>query len=223
MTASTAQPPTIPRWLHATAAAIVHTHLFVSAALGSLVLFAQRAIERPLEWTPALFCAAGVLAIYNFDDLIDPAPQRRAALPGQWPNRLGLGLGLLGAALWFPSSTFANQPWLYGAAALGLSYAVPWRPSGGPGSVRRLKDIPGTKAWLVATVITATAWGLALGQHGSLRWNPALAVLFVLVATNVGRSVSAIMNIKTLLGGCHFSHPLNAIVDIVMRLALYSK
>ncbi len=141
---------------------LLRTNLFVTAGVVALTWYSARVagLQPGVEF---LVAAAGTLFVYNVDHLRD---DRRRVRDGVGRPRLAVGLrwGLLmaaaaglatGFALAPGSVLFASLP----SGALGLLY-------GAAVAGRRLKDLPGSKAWIVALAVTWAVAALPLAANG---------------------------------------------------------
>ena len=140
----------------------MRTNLFVTVGVVALTWYSARiaGLEPGIE---LLVAAAGTLLVYNVDHLRD---DRRRIRDGAGRPRLALGMrwGLVvvaaaalatGFALAPAEVLFASLP----SGALGLLY-------GAALAGRRLKDLPGSKAWIVALAVTWATASLPLAANG---------------------------------------------------------
>lgn len=140
--------------------ALVYPSIWVAAAIASLVPFVQHTLSLTFGWAPVLLIFATALIPYNVDRIADSYFQEIPDPQAQSYFRRGWGWVILSLAIMATAGLLyrANQqvvmvslaglvPFIYGLPIF------PWR-----GSDRwqwfRLKDVPATKAWIVASVIT---------------------------------------------------------------------
>jgi hypothetical protein len=141
---------------------LLRTNIFV--AFGVVALTWYSATFAGLQPGRSLLVAgAGTLFVYNLDHLRD---DRRRTLSGAGRARLAPGLrwSLLGLAALALSTGFALAPLdvllaSLPSGALGLLYGAAW-------AGRRLKDLPGSKAWIVALAVTWAVAALPLAANG---------------------------------------------------------
>lgn len=148
----------------------VYPSIWVAGAIASLTFFVQDTLALPPDWRPAalIFCAA--LLPYNLDRVLDTFIQKIPDSQTQaFFQRPAVLLILLGAAVSTGTLIYQAPPsvrWVSLGGLVPLIYGLPLFPGrSAAGTVRwyRLKDIPGTKAWLVCGSITYAVVGLPLG------------------------------------------------------------
>lgn len=151
----------------------------MSAGVVALTWYCAVVLNQTPGWE-LLVTGAGTLLVYNLDHLRDDRRQIRA---GRGP-RLAPALRwiLLGAAALGLLAGFAlaGLPVLVAALPSGIVGLLYGAPIGG----RRLKDLPGSKAWLVATAVTWAVIALPLAGEELGRAGPELW-LFVLALTTL--------------------------------------
>jgi 4-hydroxybenzoate polyprenyltransferase len=141
-------------------------------AIASLVPFVQYTLGLAFDWAPVLLIFATALIPYNVDRIADSYFQEIPDPQAQSYFRQGWGWAILSLAIAATVALLyrANQqvvmvslaglvPFIYGLPIF------PWR-----GSDRwqwfRLKDVPATKAWIVASVITYAVIAIPLAYAG---------------------------------------------------------
>ncbi|WP_121969886.1 UbiA family prenyltransferase [Leptolyngbya sp. BC1307] len=148
----------------------VYPSIWVAGAIASLTFFVQDTLALPPDWRPAalIFCAA--LLPYNLDRVLDTFIQKIPDSKTQaFFQRPAVLLILLGAAVSTGTLIYQAPPsvrWVSLGGLVPLIYGLPlfpWRSAAGTVRWYRLKDIPGTKAWLVCGSITYAVVGLPLG------------------------------------------------------------
>ncbi|MGI8936322.1 MAG: UbiA family prenyltransferase [Phormidesmis sp.] len=148
----------------------MYPSIWVAGAIASLTFFVQDTLALPPDWRPAalIFCAA--LLPYNLDRVLDTFIQKIPDSKTQaFFQRPAVLLILLGAAVSTGTLIYQAPPsvrWVSLGGLVPLIYGLPlfpWRSAAGTVRWYRLKDIPGTKAWLVCGSITYAVVGLPLG------------------------------------------------------------
>lgn len=168
--------------------AVVYPSIWVAAGLASLAIFVQHALGLDFAWPPVLLIFASALIPYNLDRIADSylqeIPDRRA----QAYFQQGWGWLVLAAAIAATVMLLcrANQSVLM--VSLGglvpLVYGLPLFPWWGDRDIRwlRLKDIPASKAWIVAGVITYALVAVPLAYaEAPFDFSAALTGLFLLI------------------------------------------
>jgi 4-hydroxybenzoate polyprenyltransferase len=162
------------RWYRGLLEALVYSSIWLSAALGSLAVFAVHALHLTPTLEPTLLIFFSSLFIYNLDHVADARVEGipddrakvyfRSAGVGLLIIAAGLATGLMVASAPGPAQlVFA----LY--TTIGLVYGLPILPVPRAGGLRwhRLKDIPGLKAWIVAATVAFATVGLPLAWTGT--------------------------------------------------------
>ncbi|AFZ49664.1 UbiA prenyltransferase family protein [Dactylococcopsis salina] len=148
---------------------IIYPSIWVALALASLTAFSQAMMGLESDWRPILFVFLVALIPYNLDRLFDAYVQKSSDEKAQAYFRSNFGLlallilavGGVITLLWFAPnpvryvSLAVVFPLVYGAPIFPIPRAKKWR-------WYRLKDIPGSKAWIVCTIITYAAIALPL-------------------------------------------------------------
>jgi 4-hydroxybenzoate polyprenyltransferase len=152
----------------------IYPSVWVAAALACLTAFAQAMMGLETDWRPVLFVFLVALIPYNLDRLFDAYVQQSQNAKAQAYFRSNSGLlallfvaiaGVL-ALLWFAPTAVRYVslavvfPLVYGAPIFPIWREKQWR-------WYRLKDIPGSKAWIVCTIITYAAIALPLAYAGT--------------------------------------------------------
>ncbi|NBD32551.1 MAG: prenyltransferase [Cyanobacteria bacterium] len=152
----------------------IYPSVWVAAALASLTAFAQAMMGLETDWRPILFVFLVALIPYNLDRLFDAYVQQSQNAKAQAYFRSNSGLlalffvaitGVL-TLLWFAPTAVRYVslavvfPLVYGAPIFPIRREKQWR-------WYRLKDIPGSKAWIVCTIITYAAIALPLAYAGT--------------------------------------------------------
>ncbi|MGF1514378.1 MAG: prenyltransferase [Elainellaceae cyanobacterium] len=182
----------------------VYSNIWVAAAIASLVPFVQTTLGLGLDWRPIALIFASALVPYLLDRLIDAyvqkIPDQRAQIFFRRPAPLAL----------FAIASLATATLIYRAPAqvqlvcLGglvpLLYGLPLFPGRDQDGPRwyRLKDIPGSKAWIVCSTITYAVVAVPLA-YASQPFTPAVAsvALFLLVFIGSNSHVFDIRDIQS--------------------------
>jgi 4-hydroxybenzoate polyprenyltransferase len=168
----------------------IYPNLWVSCAVASLAYFTQETLGLYHDWRPIALIFAAALLPYNLDRIIDSYVQTIPDAQAQsYFRHRGIFLFPLTAALALVILLY-NAPiavrWVSCGGIAPLIYGLPLLPLGGGKNRRwyRLKDIPGTKAWIVAGIVTYAVVAVPLAYSGVIPDRPALlTALFLLVLT----------------------------------------
>lgn len=147
----------------------IYPSVWVALALASLTAFSQAMMGLDSNWRPVLFVFLMALIPYNLDHLFDAYIQKSSDEKAQAYFRSNfavfalLGVAILGVAilLWFAPMTVR---YVSLAVVFPLVYGAPVFPLSRPNRQQwyRLKDIPGSKAWIVCAIITYAVIALPL-------------------------------------------------------------
>ena len=168
----------------------IYPSIWTATGVASITYFVQESLDLPHDWRAVALIFAAALLAYNLDRLLDsyiqPIPDPKAQSYFRHPS---IWLLLLVAALvvgillyWAPTqvrlvSCGGFVPLIYGLPLLPL----------GRGQNRqwyRLKDFPGSKAWIVAGIITYALVAVPLAYaSGVFDQSALLTALFLLVFT----------------------------------------
>lgn len=151
----------------------IYPSIWVAIALAALTAFAQAMLGLENDWRPIVFVFLVALIPYNLDRLFDAYVQQSRDEKAQAYFRSNGGviallliavsgvvtlLGLAPLAVRYVSLAVVF-PLVYGAPIFPLRREKEWR-------WYRLKDIPGSKAWIVCAIITYAAIALPLAYAG---------------------------------------------------------
>ncbi len=151
---------------------IIYPSVWVSAAIASLGIFAQILIGLEFDWKPiALIFATGLIP-YNLDRIFDSYVQEIPEAEAQSFFRQPYIFILLIAAIIATAVLLYDAPlivrYVSCAGIVPLLYGTPLFPWRRNSQIRwyRLKDIPGSKAWIVGGTLTYAAVALPLAYAG---------------------------------------------------------
>ena len=166
---------------------VIYPSIWVALAIASLGIYASHTFGFEIDWRPILLIFFTALIPYNldriFDSYVQTIPDERAQLFFRKPYVLILLLAAIAgtAGLLYQAplpvkyvSIAGIVPLLYGAPVLPLKREQ-WQ-------WYRLKDIPGSKAWIVGLVLTYAVVAIPLAYVGeSLNLSKLLITLFLFV------------------------------------------
>lgn len=168
--------------------AVVYPSIWVAAGLASLVVLVQDTLGLGFTWSPVALVFASALIPYNLDRIVDSYVQEIPDRQTQNYFRQGWGWLVLAAATVATVLLLCDAPSAVLKVSLGglvpLLYGLPIFPWWRGDRVRwfRLKDIPATKAWIVAGVITYALIAVPLAYAGEpLTLSAGLTGLFLLI------------------------------------------
>lgn len=134
--------------------ALTDSHLWTALVVASLSEFTALTLELPSAWEPSAIVALATLVIYNLDRVFDLRGGEAPDIRGGWRTallRAGVALALLLPLLALaPASTMLLVA--LGTTACSL-YGAPLGRAAAPRPRRRLKDLPGVKAWFVGGAV----------------------------------------------------------------------
>ena len=172
----------------------IYPSVWVSAGLASLTIYTQDVLNLPADWRPPLLIFSASLVFYNldriFDSYVQEIPDRK--VQSFFRNKLVFLLLLLAILVTLTLLFFAPQQ--VRLVSLGglvpLLYGMPLFPLQlGQEENRwyRLKDIPGTKAWIVAGTLTYAVVAVPLAYANAGLDRSAILIslfLFIFIGTN---------------------------------------
>jgi len=167
----------------------IYPSIWVSAGLASLTIYTQDVLNLPADWQPPLFIFSASLVFYNLDRIFDSYVQEIPDRQVQSFFRNKLVFFLLLSAVLVTLTLLFFAPQQVRLVSLGglvpLLYGMPLFPLQlGQEEHRwyRLKDIPGTKAWIVAGTLTYAVVAVPLAYANlSLDRSAILISLFLLI------------------------------------------
>ncbi|MDJ0650966.1 MAG: prenyltransferase [Xenococcaceae cyanobacterium MO_188.B19] len=182
----------------------IYSSLWTAAGVASLVYFVQETLNLPYDWRAVALIFASALLFYNLDRLLDsylqPLPDPKAQSYVLNPTfrlfllvtALAVGLLLYNA----PSqvrlvSCAALLPLIYGMPLLPWTTGQNWR-------WYRLKDIPGSKAWIVAGIVTYALVAVPLAYaETAFNQSAALIATFLLIFTGTNSHLFDVRDLKS--------------------------
>ncbi|ACB53584.1 hypothetical protein cce_4236 [Crocosphaera subtropica ATCC 51142] len=180
------------KWRNFFLETLIYSNIWVASAIASLCFSFQLLMELPLDWRSPLFCFSAALIPYHLDRVVDAyvqkIPDANVQSYFQKPGFLvwcliTLGLTIIFALLWL-APTSVRYISLVGI--FPVIYGVPIFP--GSNQWYRLKDIPGSKAWIVGSIITYAVVSLPCAyanyQPQGLPFILTTLFLFIFIVTN---------------------------------------
>lgn len=179
-------------WYRVFVEGVIYSNLWVAAAIASLCITFQFLIGLPLDWRPAIFCFWIALIPYTvdrvFDAYVQKIPDPKAQSYFRRPGIVGLLLLAIGISLWLLAIAPVAVRYVSCAAIFPLIYGIPLFPWPPTGKWYRLKDIPGSKAWIVGTIITYAVVALPCAYANywpqGIRFLLSVFFLFAFIVTN---------------------------------------
>lgn len=167
---------------------LVYPNIWVGAAIASLVPFVQYTLGLAFDWAAVLLIFATALIPYNVDRIADSYFQEIPDPQAQSYFRRGWGWVILSLAIIATVTLLyrANQQVVMASLAglVPFIYGLPIFPWRGRDRWQwfRLKDVPATKAWIVASVITYAVIAVPLAYaEQPFTWSAGITGLFLLI------------------------------------------
>ncbi len=152
---------------------IIYPSIWVAAAIASLAIFTQQVLEIGYDWQPIALIFVTALIPYNldriFDSYVQEIPDDKAQLFFRQPCIWALLIGAIAATTFLLynaplgvryASIAGIVPLLYGTPLFPLKNSSQWQ-------WYRLKDIPGSKAWIVGSTLTYAVIALPIAYAGT--------------------------------------------------------
>ena len=182
----------------------IYPSLWVSLAVASLAYFTQETLCLDHDWRPLALIFAAALLPYNLDRILDsyvqtiPEPQAQSYFRHRGSFLLPLAATVALAILLYYAPSAVRLVSCGGIAP--LIYGLPLLPLGEGKNRRwyRLKDIPGTKAWIVAGIVTYAVVAIPLAYAGVTPERQALlTALFLLVLTGTNSHLFDVRDVNS--------------------------
>ncbi|MBE9212284.1 UbiA family prenyltransferase [Plectonema cf. radiosum LEGE 06105] len=171
----------------------IYPSIWVAAGIASLGMFTQRVLELGDNWQPIAFIFVTALIPYNldriFDSYIQEIPEAQAQLFFRKPYIFVLLFSAIAATAALLYYAPLRVRYVSFAGIIPLVYGTPlfpWKTKSGL-HWYRLKDIPGSKAWIVGSTLTYAVIALPLAYAGA-KFNLVAAFttlfMFVFIVSN---------------------------------------
>lgn len=183
---------------------IIYPSIWVAAAIASLGIFTQEILQLESNWQAIAFIFATALIPYNldriFDSYVQKIPDTKAQLffrqPCIWVL-LGTAIATTATLLYYAPATVGYVsiagiiPLLYGTPLFPVKHQSEWK-------WYRLKDIPGSKAWIVGSILTYAVIAIPIA-YAEAKYDllSALLTLFMFVFIVTNSHVFDIRDIKS--------------------------
>ena len=167
---------------------LIYPSIWVAGAIASLGIFTQRLLGLDSNWQPIGLIFVTALIPYNldriFDSYVQKIPDNKAQVFFRQPNIWVLLLIAIAATAIFLYNAPLTVRYVSIAGIIPLLYGTPlfpWKNKSG-WQWYRLKDLPGSKAWIVGSILTYAVIALPLAYAGA-RFDAVavLATLFMFV------------------------------------------
>ena len=186
--------PSIFSWLYDRfVELIIYPSIWVAAAIASLGWYTQQTLELGNDWRPIALIFLTALIPYNldriFDSYVQKIPDDKAQLFFRRPYIWVLLLMAIAGTATLLYRANPNVRYVSIAGIVPLLYGTPIFPWRRNSQWRwyRLKDIPGSKAWIVGSVLTYAVIALPLA-YAQARFDLVTAFItlfmFVFIVTN---------------------------------------
>lgn len=172
---------------------IIYPSVWVAAAIASLGIYTQRILEVGYDWQPIALIFASALIPYNldriFDSYIQEIPDTKTQLFFRQPYIWILLWTAIASTVMLLYNAAPNVRLVSIVGIVPLLYGIPIFPRKRESKWQwyRLKDIPGSKAWIVGSILTYAVVALPIAYAGS-QFDSTVALvtlfLFVFIVTN---------------------------------------
>ncbi|MBF2018446.1 MAG: prenyltransferase [Rivularia sp. T60_A2020_040] len=167
---------------------VIYPSIWVAAAIASLGMFTQRILELGDNWQPIALIFVTALIPYNLDRIFDSYVQKIPEAKAQLYFRKPCIFVLLFFAVIATGLLLYEAPlrvrYVICAGIIPLIYGTPLFPWKSKSGLQwyRLKDIPGSKAWIIGSILTYAVIALPLA-YAEAKFNlvAALTTLFMFV------------------------------------------
>lgn len=183
---------------------LIYPSLWVSLAVASLAYFSQETLGLDHDWRPLVLIFAAAMLPYNLDRIFDsyvqtiPDPQAQSYFRHRVIFLLPLAAAMTVAIFLYYAPPAVRLVSCGGIAP--LIYGLPLLPLGEGKNRRwyRLKDIPATKAWIVAGIVTYAVVAVPLAYAGvPPDQETLLTAIFLLVLTGTNSHLFDVRDINS--------------------------
>ena len=154
---------------------IIYPSIWVAAAIASLGIYTQEILEFERNWQPIALIFVTALIPYNldriFDSYVQKIPDDKAQLFFRQPYVWVLLLSAIATTIILISIAPVQVRYACIAGIVPLLYGTPifpWKHNSSPQPRwrwYRLKDIPGSKAWIVGSILTYAVIALPIAYQ----------------------------------------------------------
>ncbi|MGK7892375.1 MAG: prenyltransferase [Xenococcus sp. (in: cyanobacteria)] len=183
---------------------LIYPSIWTAAGVASLTYFVQEALGLPHDWRAVVLIFSTALLFYNLDRFLDsylqpiPDPQAQSyVLQPSFKLLLLVTVFAVGLLLYQAPATVKL---VSSAGLLPLIYGMPLLPWMKEKNWRwyRLKDIPGSKAWIVAIIVTYGLIAVPLAYVGAaFNHSAALITVFLLIFTGTNSHLFDVRDLKS--------------------------
>lgn len=180
---------TVNKWLYNCFLNLfIYPSIWVAGGIASLGMFTQKVLELGNNWQPVALIFVTALIPYNLDRIFDSYVQKIPEAKAQLFFRKPYIFVLLFSAIIATALLLYDAPlrvrYVSCAGIVPLIYGTPLFPGKSKSGLQwyRLKDIPGSKAWIVGSILTYAVIALPLAYAGAnFDTATALTTLFMFV------------------------------------------
>ncbi len=183
---------------------LIYPSIWTAAGVASLTYFVQETLGLPHDWRAVALIFATALLFYNLDRFLDsyiqPIPDPKAqsyVLNPSFKLLLLVTVLAVGILLYQAPATVrlvscgGLLPLIYGMPLLPWMREQNWR-------WYRLKDIPGSKAWIVAGIVSYALIAVPLAYAGvAFNQSAALITIFLLIFTGTNSHLFDVRDLKS--------------------------
>ncbi len=183
---------------------LIYPSIWTAAGVASLTYFVQETLGLDHDWRAVALIFATALLFYNLDRLLDsylqpiPDPKAQSYVLNNSFKFLLLVTALAVGILLYQAPTHVRLVSCGGL--LALIYGIPLLPWMREQNWRwyRLKDIPGSKAWIVAGIVTYGLIAVPLAYAGAaFNRSTALITIFLLIFTGTNSHLFDVRDLKS--------------------------
>lgn len=185
---------TVNKWLYNCFLNLfIYPSIWVAGGIASLGMFTQKVLELGNNWQPIALIFVTALIPYNLDRIFDSYVQKIPEAKAQLFFRKPYIFVLLFSAIIATALLLYDAPlrvrYVSCAGIIPLLYGIPLFPWKSKSGLQwyRLKDIPGSKAWIVGSILTYAVIALPLA-YAKANFDTAAALttlfMFVFIVSN---------------------------------------